>query len=209
MNQQHPLTAAPQSFNPQAVGTENINGQALELRDIHLPDPVSWWPPAPGWWLLMAGILLIAVAAIVARKIYHGKQLKRDIKAELDNIKDRFQQTQNKTELARSLSVLLRRASISYYPKADIAGLTGDAWLQYLDESSAGASGNSGFRSDTGRILLTAPYLPEVSPDNNRLDYDAQELIRLCESWLQSSHARPLSRSKPWPSQEPLRGHAS
>ncbi|MDP7406676.1 MAG: DUF4381 domain-containing protein, partial [SAR324 cluster bacterium] len=22
------------------------------LRDVHLPPAVSWWPPAPGWWII-------------------------------------------------------------------------------------------------------------------------------------------------------------
>jgi hypothetical protein len=39
-----------------------------QLRDIQLPEPISWWPLAPGWWVLIilatgifgwAGLLLI------------------------------------------------------------------------------------------------------------------------------------------------------
>jgi uncharacterized membrane protein len=32
------------------------------LREIILPPPVPWWPPAPGWWLLFAAIALTALA---------------------------------------------------------------------------------------------------------------------------------------------------
>lgn len=178
-----------------------MNPETLNLRDIHLPEPISWWPLAPGWWILLATIILVIAAIIISRKVYLGKQLKRDIKAELNSIKQQFQQSQNKSQLARSLSILLRRASISYYPKADIAGLTGDSWLAYLDDSNANASADSKFQSDTGKVLLYAPYLPDNAlTDDSELDFDADKLIRLCESWLQSAHKKPLrvpSRGQP------------
>jgi len=33
----------------------------IAIRDIHLPDAISWWPLAPGWW----GLLALIVIAIV------------------------------------------------------------------------------------------------------------------------------------------------
>ena len=30
-----------------------------ELRDIHLPEGVSAFPPAYGWWVILGGILLL------------------------------------------------------------------------------------------------------------------------------------------------------
>ena len=39
-----------------------MNNPALEqLRDIHLPQAVHWWPPAPGWWLVAALVLALTV----------------------------------------------------------------------------------------------------------------------------------------------------
>src|SRR5262245_66626316 len=38
-----------------------VDMSALPLRDIHLPGAISWWPPAPGWWVLAALAMLVAV----------------------------------------------------------------------------------------------------------------------------------------------------
>lgn len=172
------------ALSPQTANPDLLNPGTLELRDIHLPDPISWWPLAPGWWITLAIALLIIATVYFARKIYLGKQLRRDISAELEHIKQQYQQTENKPQLARDLSVLLRRANISYYPESHIAGLTGKHWLQHLDKSNDKAPADHLFQSETGEVLLSAPYLP----DEADLDFDASILISLCETWLMSAH---------------------
>lgn len=171
-----------------------LNLQNLQLRDIHLPEPISWWPPAPGWWILLTSTLLIMLAFFIVRRIYQktylSRQLKRDIIIELEHIKQQFHHTQNESALAKSLSVLLRRTSISYYPAKDIAGLTGDDWLNWLDAANTN-NADKKFQSDLGKTLLTAPYMADDSkPGSDRQKLDAPRLIDLCESWLRTTHAK-------------------
>lgn len=177
--------------DPAALSPETLAPEALDLRDIHLPDPVSWWPIAPGWWLVIVSLLLIVLVFFVIKKIRDSRRLRTEIRSELETIKQQFKKTQNKSQLAKSLSILLRRASISYYPKTNIAGLIGDDWLAYLDRTARQSSADMKFQSNTGSILLSAPYLP----DNSEMNYDHELLIRLCESWLLSSHKTPLKKS--------------
>ena len=32
----------------------------LPLRDVHEGVAPAWWPPAPGWWLLLGAIMIVA-----------------------------------------------------------------------------------------------------------------------------------------------------
>jgi len=159
---------------------KTTQAESLPLRDIHLPDAISWWPPAIGWWLLIGGLVVVIITFFLIKKIRQRKQLQKTALAELKNICARYESDNDKKVLAQSLSVLLRRASISYYPRHNVASLTGEQWLHHLDNTT----NKKGFKTSAGHVLITAPYLPD---DSNEA-IDASSLISLCESWL---HAQP------------------
>jgi hypothetical protein len=58
-----------------------------QLRDIHLPLPPSWWPPAPGWWGLAALVVLVLLlAAWRWRQGVRRRRSHRHILAQIDAI---------------------------------------------------------------------------------------------------------------------------
>jgi hypothetical protein len=151
-------------------------GEALPLRDIHLPEPVSWWPPAPGWWLLLILGAIIIASIVLIRQTRKRRLLKRTALNELDVIRRQYHDDHDRVRLVKALSALMRRASISFYQRVNTASLTGTAWLQHLDSTAQ----RRGFEKGAGKILATAPYLPADS----QIDVDFDDLLSLCEDWL-------------------------
>ena len=148
----------------------------LPLRDIHLPADPSWWPPAPGWWILI--VLLLSVVAGIWW-LYRRRQQAKLSTANLANeslfaLRQQYSEKQDAQVLIRELSVLLRRVSITTFPRVDTAGLTGMDWLRFLDK---GVSGNE-FSQGSGRILMDAPYRARVEKE------ELGALLDLCESWI-------------------------
>ncbi len=147
--------------------------QELPLRDIHLPEAIGWWPPAIGWWLLP---ILLTLAALALwwwyRKITRRTALKSAKRLLAEIKQDR--QSDEQAKLLR-LSALLRRVAISQAPRRNCAGLTGEAWLRYLDRSLEG----SPFSEGIGRCLADAHF--RKNPPNA---IDISALIELCERWL-------------------------
>ncbi|ALC14943.1 hypothetical protein DSOUD_0143 [Desulfuromonas soudanensis] len=146
-----------------------ISAEALPLRDIHLPAAIGWWPPAPGWWLLLGlGVLLLAGVWLLRRRHRHTRN-RRLALAELEEL------AQGPTEgQAAALSRLLRRAALCYFPPADCAGLCGEAWLEFLDRPFA----DRPFSQGVGRFLLDSPY-------RQNAEMDGPAVIELCRRWLQ------------------------
>ena len=116
------------------------------------PPPVSWWPPAPGWW-----IVLVALASI-ALGVWLWRRRARRRRAVIESL---FDETLDAVDGASAriatMSELLRRAARRQDPQAD--RLSGDAWLRFLDAGqrvpvfSAGAGRTlleGGFRRDVG-----------------------------------------------------------
>ena len=149
------------------------SGSELPLRDIHLPDPVSWWPPAPGWWMLLTLLLVMALLGGYLYRRYRRNALRRAAQRVLHRIGEDYRQSGDARVLAQQLSILLRRVSLSCYPRQEVAGLTGRAWLSLLDRTLPGDE----FQRGAGRVLIDAPYAPD-----SRVDGPA--LLQLCQRWL-------------------------
>lgn len=146
-----------------------MNPDLSQLRDIHLPAPISWWPPAVGWWLLLLLLIVLVAVGYWFYLRHQRQQWRRDALAELQRLQ---QQQLSAKELVTALSMLLRRVAITCFPREEAASLTGEKWLAFLDQQMK----EPGFQKH-GRVLITAPYSATV-------DADAKELITLCERWI-------------------------
>lgn len=143
----------------------------IPIRDLHLPEAVGWWPLAPGWWVL---IVIASVALFfVLRNAYRARvagTARRHALRQLEMYSRDYVQHGNGVLFGTQLSGLLRRTMLAYAPRADVAGLTGEEWLRWLDRDLD----RSHFYSGDGRQLIEWPY---QRPDTQFSQSDAAALV--------------------------------
>lgn len=148
-----------------------MDPEQIPLRDLHLPDAVGWWPLAPGWWVVI-GMAVIACGYLVRlwwRARARGAA-RRFALQKLQEIVQEFETGKNPVRFGAGLSELLRRTMLAYAPRQDVAGLTGDAWLEWLDQGLA----QPVFSNGPGRQLLDLPY---QRPGAEFADADIERLV--------------------------------
>lgn len=141
------------------------------LRPLHAPPPVGWWPPAPGWWL--AAVLVAAVIYWIYR--YRKRMApKRAALQELEWLE------KNKDAMGQPVAVLnqlLKRYALVCWPAKDVASLSGQAWLEFLDAHG----GDGKFSQGTGQSLLSTPYQQQITMN------DIHELAALARQWIKAN----------------------
>jgi hypothetical protein len=152
------------------------------LRDIHGLDGVPWWPPAPGWWYVIAAVALVPVViAIGYGLVHHGPWLgwRSDARRKLNALRKALPR-ENPREVAGRLSELLRRIAMARSGRRVAAGLTGETWLHWLAEKDT-----SGFEwEERGQVLLKAPYMPPSMEVERK---ELALLIRAATRWIDAT----------------------
>jgi hypothetical protein len=151
---------------------------AALLRDVHPPVEPPWWPPAPGWWILLAlAFVLLAITIRYLRPRWQRWRMRRKLLAELQIIVRRHRGGAPETATAADVSQLLRRAALERFPQLAAAGLVGDDWIAFL----AACDRERGRFESLREALTAAPYRPPGT------QVDAGALLAAARGWLLAS----------------------
>jgi hypothetical protein len=154
----------------------NDAGSLQNLNDIVMPGPAAWWPLAPGWYVLLA-ILVVAMAALAIawRRQWLRNGYRRQAMLELSSIR-----ATACSESPRQLPALLTRAALAAWPRGEVASLNGRAWHRFLDRSAA----MDGFCSGAGDTLDQLAYAADGAPMPG--DPELEQVLAAAEFWLKN-----------------------
>ncbi|MGB0669190.1 MAG: DUF4381 domain-containing protein [Porticoccaceae bacterium] len=128
------VPAAPVGHHNYEYSFVNATDPLAELRDIHLPDSVSAWPLAPGWWLLIfvacAGLTALLIAYTRRRR---ARLYRRQALLQLQQIE------QHADNQMAALLELLKQTVNSAYPNQRYSSLTINAFFTFLQQSCPAA----------------------------------------------------------------------
>jgi hypothetical protein len=104
------------------------------LKEIRLPETVSWWPQAPGWKYLAIILLVLGTYSLFkALKRWRKNAYRRVAISQLTEISARGVTE----ESAYQLAYLIKATALRVYPRIEIAALTGTPWFTYLNKNSS------------------------------------------------------------------------
>lgn len=155
------------------------------LRDIHLPDAISWWPPAIGWWILLA---LVIAGFIFIPKLYRRityTPLKMVANNTFKNIIAEYKENNDESNFVIQTSQFLRQTAMSYCGRNNVAQVTGDKWVQTLNNITE----ENHFNEKIKQTLVNAPYQKDIN-------IDAEQLINTIQNWLDKLPKKPKGLNK-------------
>lgn len=171
-----------------------------ELADIHLPDAVNFWPPAPGWWVL-AALVLFALFLLYRQqlaRVFLRRRLGSALR-ELDKAYRKFQKLaatqQGKAplrdearnaaglQLLQTFNAVLKRVALVHFSDPELPRLNGRAWLRFLDAQMHSAD----FTVGVGQVLGDGIYRPVFNAD-------VEALHALCRRWVEQCYLKPRAK---------------
>jgi RNase P protein component len=153
-----------------------------QLKDIHLPTPISWWPLAPGWWLLILMLIFICMWSVKAlTEKYRINLYRRQALKKLSHIRLDIQKS-NVEKLALVME-LLKQAVGSAYQGNNFNSLNNRDFVLFLQNSCR----KSCFTQISNDLEISL-YSNETSLiDNEKL---LKVLITESESWLKNHYSK-------------------
>jgi len=167
-----------------------------QLRDLHFPDPPSSWPPAPGWWIAGAIVLIMLVTAV---RWWHQRSNKKYSSpvANLQGVYRHWQQHQDAARYLQDVNTLLRCYALRRDGRTAIARLQGTTWRRWLDadtDERRVLRKTSTLSPATLRALTLECYQAKPSTHIDTVHDDIKQWLH--GRWLRGQRPHPASSTE-------------
>lgn len=172
-------------MNDQAAQQEQLTQMLQQqLRDIHLPDAIGWWPLAIGWWVLAALVIALIIWSVYKiRQRQQSNRYRHQALKELATIlkawNDNTDQHVKNSRFLHSTNALLKRVVNHIDPTATHANKTGQAWVDALNSYI-----NTPLDTSVTHALTVANY--QSNPN-----VDVSTLHSHIRHWIKSHQTKP------------------
>lgn len=168
----------------------NSDPYSLEqLHDIIEPAAISPWPPAAGFWFLLALLLLwLSAIALTLWQRHRRNRYRRLAVAQLQALSSQLDKGDQPSHVIAAIGELLKRTALVAYPRQQVASLSGSDWLQFLNHSAA----TDAFSSDTARLLTHSAYQRAQPPPSGR---QTRAIIDAAHHWIDHHHPQQCGSS--------------
>ena len=149
------------------------------LHPLRAPEPIGWWPPAPGWWLLLVLVLVaVAVLAFLLVRRYRANAYRRAGLRRLQLLHTQLMADADILRFVTDTNALLKAVALRAYPAESVAPSHGQAWLNFLNTSTEQSR-------PFPAVLATAAYTADAD------GIDAEDLYRAAEHWIRHHRGTP------------------
>jgi hypothetical protein len=155
---------------PEVWGNYVIKG----IEEVLSPQAISWWPQAPGWKYVAIILGLLAIWYGWRRwQWWLQNRYRREAARALQKLVDTHRDS---PEMLYPLARLLKASALQAFERRDIAPLSGEAWVRWLNEQLPEAV----FCENSSRLLARAQYRPLTEIDSNSM----AQLVDQARSWI-------------------------
>ena len=154
--------------------------QIKNIQPLIPPEEVAFWPPAPGWYVIAALILLFGILMLYKYLRYRSSNRYRRVALhQISEIEALLNETDQRQRGLLELNSLLKRVALKGYFRAKVASLSGKPWTEFLDASCKKAD----FNTYPGDLMQNVGY-QDVEVLKKMLKTDINQLLRISKTWI-------------------------
>ena len=144
------------------------------FHEVVSPPDISWLPQTVGWaWLGAALAVLLLYRAWRWWRHWYANRYRREAIARVRAL----QAAHDTGNWLGELNRLLKLSALAGYPRREVAALTGDRWVRFLNAQCP----EPAFTGRHAQLLARGPYRPQAPAEADR-----EGLLRASLHWLET-----------------------